>query len=174
MSATGMVTSGMIEARTVRRKTNTTSATSTTASVIVAYTDFTERSMNTELSLATLTCTPRGSCSWMRGITSRTPLETSSGLAVAWRITPSDTDGTPLSRTLVRSFCGACSTRATSRMRTVKPLTCLTAICPNCAGVARSVCAVTLNSRCSPSMRPAGTSRFWRRSASSASCTVRR
>jgi hypothetical protein len=32
---TGIVTSGMIEARTVRRKTNTTSATSTTASAIV-------------------------------------------------------------------------------------------------------------------------------------------
>ena len=36
-----------------------------------------------------------------------------------------------------------------------------------------SVRAVTVNSRCRLSMRPAGTSRFWARRASSTSCTVR-
>ena len=98
----------------------------------------------------------------------------SSGLAVALRMMPTDTDGLPFSRTLERSLNAACSTRATSFSRTVKPLDDLSATSLNWVTVFRSVRAVTLNSRCWLSMRPAGTSRFWRRSASSTSCVVRR
>ncbi len=74
--------------------------------------------MNTELSLAWRTSTLGGRSCWIFGITSRTPAATSSGLAVAWRITPIDTEGTPFRRTLERSLAAACSMRATSRRRT--------------------------------------------------------
>ncbi len=50
ISETGIVTNGMIVARTVRRNRKITSTTSTTASAIVVYTAAIERSMNTELS----------------------------------------------------------------------------------------------------------------------------
>ena len=52
--------------------------------------------MNTELSLATSMRRPGGRSCWMRGMTSRTPAEMSSGLAVALRITPTLTAGLPL------------------------------------------------------------------------------
>ena len=116
---TGMVTSGMIDARSVRRNTNTTSATSTIASAIVVYTDLTERSMNTALSLATTTFTDGGRLSWICGTMARTAFEISSGLAVALRMMPLEIAGSPFRRTLVRSLAGACSMRATSRSRTV-------------------------------------------------------
>ena len=96
---TGMVTSGMIDARSVRRKTNTTSATSATASPIVWYTLLIERSMKTELSLAWMTVSCGGRSRWICGIRSRTPCETSSGLAVALRMMPVDTESTPFRRT---------------------------------------------------------------------------
>ena len=60
--------------------------------------------MKTELSLATCTFRPAGRSCWIFGKTSRTPSDTSSGFAVAWRITPIDTAGTPFSRTLERSL----------------------------------------------------------------------
>ncbi len=116
---TGIVTSGMIDARNVRRNTKTTSATRIVASVTVRYTDFTDRSMNTALSLATCTFSPAGRSCWRRGIISRTPFDTSSGFAVALRMMPVEIDGTPFNRTLVRSLAAACSMRATSRSRTV-------------------------------------------------------
>ena len=50
ISATGIVTSGMIVARKLRRKKKITSTTSTTASAIVRNTDLIERSMNTDVS----------------------------------------------------------------------------------------------------------------------------
>jgi hypothetical protein len=79
---------------------------------------------------------------------SRTPADSSSGLAVAWRITPSETESRPFRRTEVRSSCGPCTTRATSPMRTGRPLTLRMVRRRNCSGVCRSVAAVTLNSRC--------------------------
>ena len=45
---------------------------------------------------------------------------------------------------------------------------------PNSSGDCRSVCVSTLNSRSRLSMRPAGISTFWARSAFSTSATVRR
>jgi len=57
---TGMVMMGMMEARMVRRKTKITSATRITASTMVWNTLLMERSMNTELSLATVTARPGG------------------------------------------------------------------------------------------------------------------
>ena len=128
MRLTGMVTSGITEARRVRRKTKTTSATSTTASSVVAYTALMERSMNTELSLAITNSRSPGRSCWIRGRTSRTPAEMSSGLAVALRITPAEIAGLPFRRTTVRSLAAPCSMRATSLRRTVWPLTTFSAI----------------------------------------------
>ena len=130
--------------------------------------------MNTELSLATATSTPGGRFCLTRSSRRRTPAESSSGFAVAWRITPSETASRPLSRTLVRSANAPSCTRATSPMRTGWPLTVRMTTCANSRGRCRSVAAVTLNSRLTLSMRPEGTSRLLRRSASSTSCTVRR
>ena len=109
----------MIDARIVRRNTKTTSATSSTASAMVRYTDLTERSMKMALSLATCTFTPGGSSAWICGRILRTAAEISSGLAVALRMMPVLIDGTPFRRTLLRSLAGPCSMRATSRSRTV-------------------------------------------------------
>jgi hypothetical protein len=173
---TGMVTSGMMEARSVRRNTKTTRATSTTASAMVTKTDSTEREMNTEVSTARSSDKPGGRSSRISGSMALTALLTSSGLAVACLTTPRPTEGWPLRRMRERSSAAPSSTRATSRRRigTCAPAAprCATTMSSNCATLLRSVRAVTLNSRCSLSMRPAGTSRFWRRSASSTSCTV--
>ena len=128
--------------------------------------------MKTDRSLAWTTVTLAGRSRWICGISAFTPADTSSGLAVALRMMPVLMLGTPFRRTRLRSLAAASSIRATSRRRTVWPATVLSAISLNCATVFRSVRAVTLNSRCWLSMRPAGTSRFWRRNASSTSCTV--
>ena len=169
---TGMVTSGMMEARKVRRKTKITRATSTMASTMVWYTALMERSMKTELSLAISISMPGGKFSLMRGIMARMAALKSRGLAVALRITPSVMASRPFSRVEVRSDWAPCSTRATSRTRTGMPLTVLITIWPNSAGRCKSVAAVTLNSRKRLSMRPAGTSMLERRKASSTSCVV--
>ena len=63
--------------------------------------------MNTELSLATCTVSPGGRSCWICGSTARTPAEMSSGFAVALRTMPVEMDGTPFSRTLLRSLAGA-------------------------------------------------------------------
>ena len=171
---TGMVTSGMMDARSVRKNTKITSATSTTASKMVLYTAWMERSMNTELSLATSTVIPGGRSARTLSRRSRTAADSTSGLAVAWRITPSETASRPFRRTEVRSSCAPSRTRATSSRRMGWPFTVLMVICLNSPARCKSVAAVTLNSRWPLSMRPAGTSRLLRRSASSTSCTVRR
>ncbi len=93
---TGMVIKGMTEARSVRRNTKMTSATSTAASAMVVYTALMERSMKMELSLATSMLTPGGNSSVMRGNMTCTAAESSSGFAVAWRITPSEIASRPL------------------------------------------------------------------------------
>jgi len=100
---TGMVMSGMSEARTERRNTKMTSVTSTTASAMVVYTALIDRSMNTELSLAISTVIPGGKSCRTRSTSVRTDADNSSGLAVAWRMTPSETESRPLSRTDERS-----------------------------------------------------------------------
>ena len=171
---TGIVTKGMKDARRVRKKTKTTKATSTTASSTVRKTALIERSMNTALSLAMCTVTDAGMSRCSCGTKARTPAEISKGLAVALRTTPVAMLGRPFNMARERSLAAASSTRATSLKRTVKLPTVLTAMLANCATVLRSVRLVTLNSRCWLSMRPAGTSRFCLRSASSTSCTVRR
>ena len=103
MRDTGIVTSGMSDARKVRKNTNMTNATSSDASKIVVYTALIERSMNTELSFATSICTPGGRSRRTLVSSSRTPADKSSGLAVAWRITPTPTESRPFKRTLERS-----------------------------------------------------------------------
>ena len=171
---TGIVISGMMEARSVRKKKKITSATRTTASRIVLKTESIDSLMNTELSLAISISTPAGKFALIFGIISRTSAERSSGLAVALRITPSVMASRPLSRVAVRSEAGPWRTVATSPMRTGTPLTTRITTCKNSAGRCKSVAAVTLNSRFWLSMRPAGTSTLLRRRASSTSCTVRR
>ena len=128
--------------------------------------------MNNELSLAISTFTSAGRSARSVGSMARTPAESSSGFAVAWRTTPTEIAERPLMRTLLRSLAGPSSTRATSERRTAKPLAWRMTMAANCSGRCRSVCAVTLNSRWSDSMRPAGSSRLARRMASSTSCVV--
>ena len=131
--------------------------------------------MKTELSLAWTTLTDAGRSRWICGISARTPSATSSGLAVALRITPVLIDGTPLSRTRLRSLGGGLlDARHVAQPHRVAVDGLQRDLARTARTVFRSVRAVTLNSRCSLSMRPAGTSRFCRRSASSTSCTVSR
>ena len=118
ISDTGIVTSGTIVARTERRNTKITSATSTIASRIVRATALIERSMKTDESYAMFTATPSGSSAVIRGSSSWIAFESSSGLAVACLITPSATAGRPLKRTTERSSSAATSTRPSSRIRT--------------------------------------------------------
>ena len=75
--------------------------------------------MNTLRSLAWTTVTLGGRSRWICGISARTPLATSMGLAVALRMMPVLMLGTPFRRTRLRSLCAASSMRATSRRRTV-------------------------------------------------------
>ena len=169
MSATGMVSRGMMDARKVRKNTKITSATNTEASTMVVNTLLIERSIKTELSLATSISTPGGRSRCTLTISCRTPSDSSSGFAVAWRITPIPMASRPFNRTLERSSTGACCTRATSAMRIGCPFTVRMTIWAKSCGRCKSVAAVTLNSRSRLSIRPAGTSRFDRRTASSRS-----
>ena len=171
---TGMVMMGMMEARKVLRNTKITKATKTTASKIVLNTLLMDLSMKTELSLAILIEISPGKSCCKRGIISRTPLERSKGLAVACRMTPAEIADLPFKRTRLRSSAAASSTLATSRILMGKPLTLRMVMSPNCAALIRSVCEVTLNSRCCDSMRPAGSSKLLRRMASSMSWDVKR
>ena len=166
---TGMVMMGIMEARTVRRKTKITSATKTTASIMVLKTLLMDLSMNTELSLATLITMSFGKSCCSLGIIARTPLDNSNGLAVACRITPAEIEGKPFKRTRLRSSAVPSSTLATSRILIGKPFTLRMVMSPNWPGLIRSVCEVTLNSRSCDSMRPAGNSKLLRRMASSTS-----
>jgi hypothetical protein len=168
------VTRGIIVARTLRRKMKITNATRSTASMMVLVTAFTDSSMNTDESKASSRRMPSGNVGAIAAISLRTATDRSSALAVDWRITPSETDGRPLKRVMVRSEAGASSTLATSRMRTWMPPPSRIIAAPNCSGVARSVWESTANSRARDSIRPAGISTFCRRNASSTSCGVRR
>ncbi len=174
MSETGIVTSGIIVARTLRRKTKITSATSATASRIVKNTARIDSSMKTDESKDRASCMPSGKVFEIRSISSRAARARSSAFAVDCRMTPRETDGLPLKRVTMRSEAGASVTFATSRRRTRLPPESRTTTAPNCSGVARSVWESTENSRARDSMRPAGISTFCRRMAASTSCGVRR
>jgi hypothetical protein len=95
------------------------------------------------------TLTPAGRSLRTRSSNWRTPADSSSGLAVACRITPSEIESMPLKRTDDRSSCGPSTTSATSPRRITCPPMLRTATSRNCWAVCRSVAAVTLNSRCS-------------------------
>ena len=116
---------------------------------------------------------PAGRVSFSRATSSRAALESSSGLAVDCRVTPILMAGLPLKRDRIRSLAAAISTLETSRSRTGYPFTLATITSSNWAGVCKSVAETTENSRARDSMRPAGISTFWLRSAASTSCTVR-
>ena len=169
---TGIVMIGMMEARKVRKKTKMTSATKNTASAMVLNTLLIDLSIKTELSLATFMTKSAGKSCCKRGIMSRTPLDNSKGLAVACRMTPAEIDGMPFKRTRLRSSAVPSSTLATSRILMGNPFTLRMVMSPNCPGLIKSVCDVTLNSRSCDSMRPAGNSKLLRRIASSTSCEV--
>ena len=166
---TGMVMMGMMEARNVRKKTKITKATKMTASTMVRNTLLIDLSMKTELSLATSMVISPGMSCFKRGIISRTPFESSNGLAVACRMTPAEIEGLPFNRTRLRSSAAPSSTFATSRILIGNPLTLRMVMSPNCPALIKSVCDVTLNSRCCDSIRPAGSSKLLRRMASSTS-----
>ena len=136
---TGMVMMGMMEARKVRKKTKITKATKTTASAMVLNTLLMDLSIKTELSLATLMVKSAGKSCCKRGIISRTPLDNSKGLAVAWRITPAEMEGMPFKRTRLRSSAVPSSTLATSRILIGNPFTLRMVMSPNCPGLIRSV-----------------------------------
>jgi 3-dehydroquinate synthetase len=129
-----MVMSGMMDARTVRRNTKITSATSTTASAMVWYTLLIERSMNTELSLATIDRTmPGGRSALELGHHGAHARDSSSGLAVAWRITPA-VMATAVEAHALRSL-AALPARAPRRACAPgKPFTFLITMSENCAG----------------------------------------
>ncbi|MNR45662.1 hypothetical protein D3C85_1645390 [compost metagenome] len=101
-----MVTSGIRVARSERRKMKMIRMTSATASQMVMKTLSIDSRMNSELSWATTRCMPSGSRVRTSGRAAARPSEISSGLAVACLITPMDTAGRPLKRTMLRSFCG--------------------------------------------------------------------
>ena len=63
--------------------------------------------MKAELSLATSIIMSPGKSALSLGMASRTPRDKSSGLAVAWRTTPTATAERPFKRTAVRSSAGA-------------------------------------------------------------------
>ena len=117
---------------------------------------------------------PAGSAALMRGSCAFTARATDSVLAVDCLTMPRPTAGWPLTRTTLRSSCGAelgaadvlQPHRVAARPRATMRLL-------NCSGVRRSVSESTVNSRCVLSMRPDGISTFCRRSASSTSCGVR-
>ena len=136
---TGMVMMGMIEARNVRKKTKITKATKMTASTMVLNTLLMDLSIKTELSLATFISKSAGKSCFKRGIISRTPLDNSKGLAVAWRMTPAEMAGVPFRRTLLRSSAVPSSTLAISRILMGNPFTLRTVMSPNCPGLIRSV-----------------------------------
>ncbi|MNT09400.1 hypothetical protein D3C72_1441810 [compost metagenome] len=117
-SDTGMVTMGMMLARRLRRKKKITSTTSTMASPMVWNTESMERSMNTDESYAMFSFMPAGRVSFSRSTSWRAALESSSGLAVDWRVTPILMAGLPLKRDSTRSLAAAISTLETSRSRT--------------------------------------------------------
>ena len=74
---------GMIDARSVRKNTNITNATSTIASMIVLKTLLIDRSIKTELSFATSMVMSAGKSALSLGIISRTPFDKIKGFAVA-------------------------------------------------------------------------------------------
>ena len=117
MSETGIVTSGMIVARRLRRNTKITSATSTIASTIVVKTALIDCSMNTDESYMSSSFMP-SSVLLISSISLRTACESSSGFATACLITPIVTAVPPMKRVMTRSSRGATSTRPRSRMRT--------------------------------------------------------
>ena len=118
ISATGIVTIGMNDARTLRRKKKMTSATSRIASPIASNTDLIERSMKTDVSYATMSFSPGGMLSFILMTSALTAFDRSSGFATACLMTPILSDGLPLNREMIRSSTGPISASPTSRRRT--------------------------------------------------------
>ena len=118
ISDTGMVTMGMMVARRLLRKKKITSTTSAMASPIALKTDWIERSMNTDVSYATMKRIPAGAASLSLTTSARTALDRSSGLATACLMTPMFSDGLPLKREIVRSSTAPIVALPRSRMRT--------------------------------------------------------
>ena len=118
ISDTGIVTMGMTVARNDRKKKKITNTTSTIASPIVWNTDLIERSMNTDVSYATMSRIPAGSVSFILSTSARTAFDSSSGLATCCLFTPMLSDGLPLKREIVRSSTGPTYAVPMSRSRT--------------------------------------------------------
>ncbi len=116
-SETGIVTRGMTVARTLRRKTKITSATSRMASAIVLNTALIDWSMKTEESYISSSFMP-SSVLLISATSLRTAWESSRGLATACLITPMLTAVLPMKRVMTRSSSGPTSTRPMSRTRT--------------------------------------------------------
>ena len=111
---TGIVTSGMIEARKVPRNTKITKATSATASMMVRNTASRDLSINTVVSFAMRTFRPWGRLCCSFGNSALSAAASTSGLAVACLISPTETAGCALSVTFVRSLKAPIFTLATS------------------------------------------------------------
>ena len=153
----------------MRRKTKITSATGTIASTMVRNTLWIDFSMKTGVVVGHVdgdTGRQIGFEFGNRGAHAAAELQrVGRGLADD----PGGDGHPPVEQDPLRSSAAPSCTRPTSRMRTGNPLGFRMMMSENCAGQVRSVCEVTLNSRCVDSMRPAGNSRLLRRMASSAS-----
>jgi hypothetical protein len=169
-SDTGIVTSGISVARRLRRKKKITSTTSTTASAIVVNTESIERSMNTDESYAMLILMPCGRVSLIFGDLGAHRLRQLERVAgrlldhahVDRRLAVEARDHALLGGAdadvgdVAQPHRVALRRSRRSGSRTAR------ACC-------RSVAATIENSRLADSMRPDGSSTFWRRSASSTS-----
>ena len=118
ISATGIVTNGMMLARQSRRNRKITRPTSAIASRMVMKTRSMDSSTKSDESNPMLTSMPSGSTSFSFSISARTPRETYSGLAVDCFTRPKPMAFLPVNRDSLRSSAGPISTAATSPRRT--------------------------------------------------------
>ena len=121
-SETGTATLGMRVARTLRRKTKTTSVTRITEISSVRSTSRSEARMVVVRSSTTLRSMAPGMAALRRGISATTRSTVSMMLAPGWRKMITSTDGRPLARPRLRTSSTESTTLATSRSSTGRPL----------------------------------------------------
>ena len=121
-SETIVATAGITVARTLRRKTLTTTTTRTIEIRSVISISCSEARIELVLSEATSSAICGGSCARSSGSSARTPSTVLMTLAPGWRVIRTITAGLPLKRPSVRVFSTPSLTSATSSRRTAEPL----------------------------------------------------
>ncbi len=120
-SDTMVATAGMMVARTLRRKTLTTSTTSRIETSSVNSISCSDERIELVRSDATCSVTSPGSCACSDGSRARMPSTVSITLAAGWRVISTITAGSPLNRPSVLMFSGPSTTSATSCRRIAAP-----------------------------------------------------